>query len=218
MTIDEIIAEVRVVQRHRPSLVSLPVADALALCDEIERLRAENEQYRALAHLCALDVTFVSFQGHGFFVPFDTDGNRAIAFNVICNDTFAYACADAEGITLEKAPEILRLYRAGGWPAVARWVQEQRGGPSASPFIVPVAEAMKEDDALRAEIERWKRCEQDVADLYEYRSGGAEAEILRIELVRQKDAQIEQMGQEIGRVRAENEALQRALAAPRLEA
>src|SRR5690606_1479751 len=59
--------------------------------------------------------------------------------------------ADCEGITLEKAPEMLRLYREGGWPAVARWVQEQRGGTEASPYIKPVAEKMRAADAMRAE-------------------------------------------------------------------
>lgn len=125
------------------------------LAEEVLRLRAENKQLLAGLELICHDQLLVSRAGHGpFFVQPDHGREPAIgdyAFNVMCSDTFAWACADSEGIAMSQAPEILALYRAGGWQAVAKWVQEKRGGPDKEKFIRPVSDMISSDEALRAE-------------------------------------------------------------------
>jgi len=128
--------------------------------DEIKALRAENErlqeeakQYRALGELQALDIAFVTFAGSVFLKPTSTK-NKELAFNILCSDTFEYACADSEAISLSQAPKILELYRSGGFSAVLKWVQEQRGGPEKSPFIRPVQKRVDEEKFMYAENER----------------------------------------------------------------
>lgn len=123
---------------------------------ELVSLRKEVECYRALGHLIALDIAFVSFEGHAFFTPSDPEG-RNIAFNILCSDTFEYACADSEGMTLQSAPEILSLYKTQGWSGVARWVQEKRGGPDRSPFVCRTIESISAYQTPSEELVRLRK-------------------------------------------------------------
>jgi hypothetical protein len=43
------------------------------------------------------------------------------------NDTFHYACADAEEVSKEEAPEVARLFKAHGYKGLDYWVAEKRG-------------------------------------------------------------------------------------------
>jgi len=131
----------------------MDIDEIKALRAENERLREEAKQYQALGELQALDIAFVTFAGSVFFKPTSTE-NKELAFNILCSDTFEYACADSEAISLSQAPKILELYRSGGFSAVLEWVQEQRGGPEKSPFIRPVQKRVDEEKFMYAENER----------------------------------------------------------------
>jgi hypothetical protein len=43
------------------------------------------------------------------------------------NDTFHYACADAESVTKEQATEVVRLFKKHGMKGIDYWVACQRG-------------------------------------------------------------------------------------------
>lgn len=130
------------------------------LTAERDAARKEQEQFRAMAQLLAHDIAFAHF-GAPFFRSKDPkdDADKPICFNVQCSDTFAYACADGEAIAMEHAPEVLRLYQTGGWPAIAEWVQQKRGGPDKAAFIKPVQDSIasykkqqQDLDAARKEL------------------------------------------------------------------
>lgn len=116
----------------------------LKLLQEVEAerdvLRAEREAFNAMANLLATDNAFANHVKGG-----------GIGFNVMCSDTFAYACADCENIDISQAPEVWKLYQDGGWHAVVRWVQEKRGDER---FIKPVEEEVRRSEAIRAERDK----------------------------------------------------------------
>jgi hypothetical protein len=43
------------------------------------------------------------------------------------NDTFHYACADAEEVTKEEAKEVVELFKQHGWKGIDYWVAKKRG-------------------------------------------------------------------------------------------
>ena len=47
---------------------------------------------------------------------------------ILVSDTFAYACADAESITIDEIPKALKLYQEFGWTGLVAWVSNKRGG------------------------------------------------------------------------------------------
>lgn len=126
--------------------------------DEIKQLHAERAQFAAFLELMVQDVAVVCrVGGSPFFVPkaiSTTPSFDQYGFNIMCSDTFRYACADAEAIRLSDAPEILRLWNEQGWGGVDRWVQEKRGGPDKAPFIGPVTEFHTREKSNLQEIER----------------------------------------------------------------
>lgn len=102
----------------------------------------ERHQIMCMLDLLAQDIAFVSYRdGSPFFKKndklLDLPDMNEFRFNILCSDTFAWACADSEPVTVAEAPEVHRLYREGGYDAVARWVQTKRGGPEVAPFIRP---------------------------------------------------------------------------------
>jgi hypothetical protein len=113
---------------------------------ERDDLRKSKVRFDAMAELLAEDVAFASPAADG-----------SVCFNVLCSDTFAWACADGEGLTIEAAPEVLDIHRREGAAGVDRWVQAQRGGPKKSPFIKPVVELHSQMDTLRAECDALRR-------------------------------------------------------------
>lgn len=100
----------------------------------VDALKAQE----AVLYLVANDLVFATSGG----VPLE-----AVTWAAVVNDTFAYAAADAEEITLAEAVEVYDDIRARfpskPWVAVALWAQRKRGG---EPFIPPVQEAV--DKAL----------------------------------------------------------------------
>lgn len=94
-----------------------------------------------LMDMLAQDIATVSYRkGSPFFRPADLGLTELpdiaeFRFDVMCGDTFAYSCADAEPFTMDEAPIVHRLYREGGYSALIKWVQERRGGPEKCPTI-----------------------------------------------------------------------------------
>lgn len=139
--------------RDNAESICSTLTEALAvMTEQLEAstaIRAEVERERnnllAAAELAARDIAFF----HHGDRPFVTDGktNLPIVVSLLVSDTFAFACADAELIRLDEAPEVLRLHDAGGWPAVIAFVAERR---KADP-IKPVKARMREMEAMRKE-------------------------------------------------------------------
>lgn len=101
---------------------------------------SREHQIMCMLDLLAQDIGFVSYRkGSPFFKTqdglLDLPSVDDFRFNILCSDTFAWACADSEEFTLAEAPEVHRLYRTGGYKAVAEWVQTKRGGPEKAPFV-----------------------------------------------------------------------------------
>ena len=70
---------------------------------------------------------------------------------VICNDTFGYACADAEPITDRR--DIVVIYEGKakhGWPAVVAWCAKRRKQRPLAPIVTRMKEAGVWDDELES--------------------------------------------------------------------
>lgn len=156
--------------RYGPSK-STPASMADVLKEHIENcpkhpmstLKRENTWLRAAHLLLAQEHAFIGMPDGGvFFVTAEVtvEGTPLLALNM--NDTFAYACADAEPFNYEDAPELLAIAEREGWPGLTRWAMEKRAerGEPAEP-IKPVQRSMNIVDELRAKVERYKRREKE---------------------------------------------------------
>lgn len=92
---------------------------------EIELLQNKIKLYEIMFHLAAQDILFFGDwddinKCHGmYFSP-----------AVLCNDTFYYACGDAESIQLEEVEHLEHIYNTFGEDGVVAWVSKKRGGLS----------------------------------------------------------------------------------------
>lgn len=147
----------------------------LKLLQEVEAerdvLRAEREAFNAMANLLATDNAFANHVKGG-----------GIGFNVMCSDTFAYACADCENIDISQAPEVWKLYQDGGWHAVVRWVQEKRGDER---FIKPVEEEVRRSEAIRAERDKLAESERSWQELASARGVALKALVEAVDAIRE---------------------------------
>lgn len=135
--------------------------------ERAEKAEAKIEGYRCAFWLIAEETTFV--RAHGgqpesgdMVVAESVDGWPRLL--VLCSDTFAWACADAEDATYPQAKEVWARAVREGWPGVVRWVQEQRAarGDEERYLIEPASRQMADMDALR---ERAEKAEADVSRL-----------------------------------------------------
>ena len=137
-----LLADLDATEAEHDTLRSTHAETNLQWAADLAKANAEREAFRAMAHLLATDNAFaVRTKGGG------------VGFNILCSDTFAWACADAEAIDISQAPEVWKLYQDGGWQAVALWVQEKRGGEK---FIKPVEEMIERSKAILAERDALK--------------------------------------------------------------
>lgn len=51
---------------------------------------------------------------------------KQIELHINVSDTFYYACADSESITLEDLPSVAKLYNEYGWEGLVAWVAKKR--------------------------------------------------------------------------------------------
>ena len=123
-------------------------------------LKQKCEWFRAAHMLLAQDEVFVRAPTEPGFINMASatvvDGEPAIY--VLCSDTFAYACADAEEATYADATELLRIGVSEGWPGLVRWVQARRHekGDPCEP-IVRVRDRMATIDSMRERAEKAER-------------------------------------------------------------
>lgn len=151
------------------------------LCAENERLKQRCEWMRAAHMLAAQSALFFRADRQGPFVYYDADitvidGEPALY--VLCSDTFAYACADAERAEYADATELLRLGVTEGWPGLIRWIQSRRiargKGDPADP-IVPVKDMMLSMDTLRAERDSLRAALVEAREALERFAGAMDA-------------------------------------------
>lgn len=137
------------------------VAKFAAVLVELDAAKKKEKQFMAIAELLAHDVAMAR------------NTETGLGFDLLCSDTFQYACADSEAISMEAAPEVLEIYRDYGWKGVDEWVQAQRGGPEKSPFIKPVVEFHRSEEMLREEIKKLTKqvegltCQLEIAQSWE---------------------------------------------------
>ncbi|MDP3793337.1 MAG: hypothetical protein Q8R07_01145, partial [Candidatus Uhrbacteria bacterium] len=94
------------------------MTQALFLTPE-QRLSHQIDTLISAISLAAADVAFFAY------VP-ELAGTQP-TLCLLCNDTFAYASADAEPVPWDSVQEVKRLYDAGGWRALIDWISERRG-------------------------------------------------------------------------------------------
>ena len=112
---------------------------------------AHADEKFAIAHLLINDVIMV-FQQYEKEKPYDERGS---GLSVLCSDTFAYACADAEDLPYNSILELYRRWREDPRWGVTQWISERR---SMVP-IPPLVDLMKKEgawDETMQQIERRK--------------------------------------------------------------
>lgn len=77
------------------------------------------------------------------------------------NDTFGYACADAELVPPDAIPTVYALWKRHGWEGVAWWVWRQRGTPPIPPVRERV-ELKMEETPLGARLQSLLQASQSV--------------------------------------------------------
>jgi hypothetical protein len=83
----------------------------------------------------------------------DMDGSvkeETIVLFVLFNDTFAWACADAESITTAELPELFRMYEANPLCASTQWVCLKRNEKPQAPMVKWLKEQNAWTEALEA--------------------------------------------------------------------
>lgn len=128
---------------HPVEFHTVQTIDALTHANtEMEKMRVKVQQYEAAFHLAAHDAIFISEEDAScFFRPINwlIEEGKTLQFFGNLNDTFGYACADAEEMTLEECLEVYKdacnRFPDKPWIAVALWAQKKCNG---MPFIEPV--------------------------------------------------------------------------------
>lgn len=75
---------------------------------------------------------------------------RTIAVGVICNDVFAWGCADAEELPYSEIIPLWRAWKADKVWGTAKWCCRQRGVKPQQPVIRRMKEAGVWDEAMEA--------------------------------------------------------------------
>lgn len=106
--------------------------DRLAL--DLRDCRAALDQWRAAAYLCAEDEAFF-YRGSPFTESESREERQEVRLALRCSDTFGYAVADCEDISLSDAPKAKELFDAEGWLGVVKWISEVRGSQPIPPIL-----------------------------------------------------------------------------------
>lgn len=81
-------------------------------------------RYEDIVYLLCNDV-ILSFEGDSFYGVGEPFEGLIVAIN--CNDTFAYASADAEDIPIGREHEVRSIYDKYGHAGVIAWCSKERG-------------------------------------------------------------------------------------------
>lgn len=135
---------------------------------EIEELKKKNEWFRCAHLLAAQEEVWLRPKNESpFFMAMTGEVDGECVLWVGCNDTFAYACADAEEASYADAPELLRIAEKEGWPGLMRWVQNQREktGQNYCDLIEPIEPIARRSNSLDAQRLRAEAAESALKDL-----------------------------------------------------
>jgi hypothetical protein len=114
-------------------------ADMIAL--ELEH----GEYEHLLAHLLINEVAFLNTHNAAFFKGGRDEG---ISVNVLCSDTFSYACADCERLDYDQIPVLYRLWQKDPTWAGTVWSVARRKERPIAPVAKRMAERGYDVDAL----------------------------------------------------------------------
>lgn len=110
---------------------------------------------RMVAELLLNEVLFCSsrrYMGYSFTGPETLSEEATIVCYVICNDIFAWACADAECVSLNELPKLYDMWKANpAWGAEQWCILKRNQRPQA-----PVLKAMQNAGAWTEELEAIK--------------------------------------------------------------
>jgi hypothetical protein len=102
----------------------------------------------ALAHLLLNDVVFLN--SHWWRDDAPKDMQEVISVNVICNDVFAWGCADAEALPHDEIENLYRMWIADTTWGAAKWCAIRRKQQPQKPVIAAMKKAGAWDDAMEA--------------------------------------------------------------------
>lgn len=88
----------------------------------------------ALAKLLVDGILFVGDFNSGPFFSNESNEKTTCCVWVNCGDTFMYACADAEPVTMKELPELYRMHKENDWGAT-KWCCKKRNLQPISPII-----------------------------------------------------------------------------------
>lgn len=111
----------------------------MAISEEVSGKRSDHEaQPQMLAALLMAEVIFLN--SHHWMKEWPEDARKMTSFNVICNDVFAWACADAESIEYKDIEDVYDHWiKDPDWgPAV--WCIKKRGMMPQKPVAEKIAE------------------------------------------------------------------------------
>ncbi len=88
----------------------------------------EFSEETALAEMLAADVIFLN--KHWWRNDWPAEARQTVALCVNCNDTFDYACADAEGVSYDDIETLYEMWRKDpDYGAIAWCIQRRRAKP-----------------------------------------------------------------------------------------
>ena len=146
--------------RHRPDL---PVESTefhdqfAALQSQLTQRTAELEAVQRKVDL-AEKKAWLAAHDVGFFSMWNgTDHSGPPKLALLCNDTFAWATADAEDVLDAQIDTIVELFKSEGEAGVIKWIAQQRNMKpmeSVGKWLFGCDAIKKERDDLQAELER----------------------------------------------------------------
>ena len=110
------------------------------------------EEAEALSEMLATDgVLFIGGRSGPFFGPAEgeTDDGHA-AIYVSCNDTFYWACADAEPLPMGEIQELYDMWKADSRYGTTKWACRKRNLAPQVPIVKAMKNAGVWDDEMEA--------------------------------------------------------------------
>lgn len=109
----------------------------------------DPDETAMLSELLAKDVLFANSHNYSHEVFGKTYTGHSICLFVNCNDVFAWACSDAEDISLKELPELFKWYEKNPVHGSTVWVCLKR---KQKPQF-PVQKLLKENNLWNDELE-----------------------------------------------------------------
>lgn len=102
-----------------------------------------------LIYLLERDVLFCN--SRQYICPFDKSIRpETIVLFVICNDVFAWGCADSEEITCDELPVLYKAVKADPKNAVVKWACKKRNLQPQRPIVTRMKADGSWDDEMEA--------------------------------------------------------------------